>query len=110
MVQIVDIQKGRHTGASIELRGWIHRTRTIGGKAFDEVRVGIEERCERILRRFLAHRNGLSDRMVKGCALQGDALAGVRGNGTASRMCSSLQIHWMSRSIPMPNPACWTLP
>ena len=38
MVQIVDIQKGRHTGGSIELRGWIHRTRTMGGKAFVVVR------------------------------------------------------------------------
>ena len=40
----------------------------------------------------------------------GANLAGVRGNGMASRMCSSLQIHWRRRSMPIPNPACCTLP
>jgi len=31
---IADILKGKHTGQDLELRGWIYRTRTIGGKAF----------------------------------------------------------------------------
>ncbi|HYT00153.1 MAG TPA: asparagine--tRNA ligase [Thermoplasmata archaeon] len=34
MVSIADILKGRHTGERVELRGWIYRTRTMGGKAF----------------------------------------------------------------------------
>jgi len=38
MVAIADILKGKHTGAEVELRGWIYRTRTVGGKAFVVVR------------------------------------------------------------------------
>jgi len=38
MVQVADILKGRHTGESVELKGWIYRTRTVGGKAFVVVR------------------------------------------------------------------------
>ena len=34
MVAIAEILHGKHTGASVELRGWIYRTRTMGGKAF----------------------------------------------------------------------------
>src|SRR5256886_2380253 len=34
MVSIGEILKGRHTGKVVELRGWIYRTRTAGGKAF----------------------------------------------------------------------------
>ena len=34
MVSIADILKGRHVGEAVELRGWIYRTRTVGGKAF----------------------------------------------------------------------------
>lgn len=34
MVQIAKILKGGHTDSSVELRGWIYRTRTVGGKAF----------------------------------------------------------------------------
>jgi len=32
--RIADILKGTYTGQDIELRGWIYRTRTVGGKAF----------------------------------------------------------------------------
>ena len=38
MPKIVDILKGRHTGQEVELKGWIYRTRTIGGKAFVVIR------------------------------------------------------------------------
>src|SRR5438309_2256535 len=38
MVSIEEILKGRHTGKAVELRGWIYRTRTVGGKAFVVVR------------------------------------------------------------------------
>jgi asparaginyl-tRNA synthetase len=38
MVAIADILKGGHTGHAVELRGWIYRTRTMGGKAFVVVR------------------------------------------------------------------------
>jgi len=38
MVAIADILKGKHTGEEVELRGWIYRTRTVGGKAFVVVR------------------------------------------------------------------------
>ena len=38
MVQVVDILKGRHVGAQVELRGWIHRIRAVGGKVFVVVR------------------------------------------------------------------------
>src|SRR3972149_2327523 len=38
MVQVADILKGRHTGESVELKGWIYRTRTVGGKAFVVIR------------------------------------------------------------------------
>ena len=34
MVAIADILHGKQTGKSLELRGWIYRTRTVGGKAF----------------------------------------------------------------------------
>ena len=34
MVAIADILHGKHTGQPVELRGWIYRTRTMGGKAF----------------------------------------------------------------------------
>jgi asparaginyl-tRNA synthetase len=34
MVSIAEILGGRHAGRSVELRGWIYRTRTVGGKAF----------------------------------------------------------------------------
>src|SRR6266487_5011971 len=34
MVSVGDILKGRHVGETVELRGWIYRTRTVGGKAF----------------------------------------------------------------------------
>jgi asparaginyl-tRNA synthetase len=34
MVTVAEILHGRHTGAPVELKGWIHRTRTVGGKAF----------------------------------------------------------------------------
>src|SRR2546428_6413563 len=35
---IAEILKGRHTGKAVQLRGWICRTRTVGGKAFVVVR------------------------------------------------------------------------
>ena len=38
MVPIAEILKGRQTGKAVELRGWIYRTRTVGGKAFVVVR------------------------------------------------------------------------
>src|SRR2546430_2780466 len=38
MVSIAEILKGRHTGKEVELRGWIYRTRSGGGKAFVVVR------------------------------------------------------------------------
>src|SRR5256885_13678142 len=38
MVSIEEILKGGHTGKAVELRGWIYRTRTVGGKAFVVVR------------------------------------------------------------------------
>jgi len=38
MVQVADILKGRHVGAEVELRGWIHRIRVVGGKVFVVVR------------------------------------------------------------------------
>src|SRR2546426_9300666 len=38
MVSIAEIMKGRHTGKEVELRGWIYRTRSVGGKAFVVVR------------------------------------------------------------------------
>ncbi|HYS74258.1 MAG TPA: asparagine--tRNA ligase [Thermoplasmata archaeon] len=38
MVSIGDILKGRHVGETVALRGWIYRTRTVGGKAFVVVR------------------------------------------------------------------------
>src|SRR3989454_7945057 len=34
MVSIAEILKGRHTGKEVELRGWIYRTRSVGGKEF----------------------------------------------------------------------------
>ncbi len=34
MVSVAEILKGRHTGTKVELRGWIYRTRSVGGKAF----------------------------------------------------------------------------
>ena len=34
MVTVAEILKGRHVGEAVELRGWIYRTRTVGGKAF----------------------------------------------------------------------------
>src|SRR5713101_6383239 len=38
MVSVAEILKGRHTGKAVELRGWIYRTRSVGGKAFVVVR------------------------------------------------------------------------
>jgi len=38
MVQIADVLAGRLTGREVELRGWIYRTRTVGGKVFVVVR------------------------------------------------------------------------
>src|SRR2546427_12321811 len=38
MVSIAEILKGRHTGKTVELRGWIYRTRSVGGKAVVVVR------------------------------------------------------------------------
>ncbi len=38
MVAITEILHGQHTGAAVELKGWIYRTRTVGGKAFVVVR------------------------------------------------------------------------
>src|SRR5436309_16026819 len=38
MVSIKEILKGLHTGKPVELRGWIYRTRSVGGKAFVVVR------------------------------------------------------------------------
>ncbi|HYM38933.1 MAG TPA: asparagine--tRNA ligase [Thermoplasmata archaeon] len=34
MVGVAEVLHGKHSGASVELKGWIYRTRTIGGKAF----------------------------------------------------------------------------
>src|SRR3989442_14118428 len=34
MVQIKDILSGKLTGGEVELKGWIYRTRTLGGKVF----------------------------------------------------------------------------
>src|SRR3972149_1035578 len=34
MVSIGEILKEKHTGTAVELRGWIYRTRSVGGKAF----------------------------------------------------------------------------
>jgi len=34
MVSIAEILQGRHTGKTVELRGWIYRTRSVGGKVF----------------------------------------------------------------------------
>ncbi len=34
MVSIAEIVQGRHTGKTVELRGWIYRTRSVGGKVF----------------------------------------------------------------------------
>src|SRR6266852_3811623 len=38
MVSVAEILKGRHTGKEVELRGWIYRTRSVGGKGFVVVR------------------------------------------------------------------------
>src|SRR2546428_13136465 len=38
MGPIPEIMKGPHTGKEVELRGWIYRTRSVGGKAFVVVR------------------------------------------------------------------------
>jgi asparaginyl-tRNA synthetase len=38
MAAVADILKGRHTGEEVQLRGWIYRIRTVGGKAFIVVR------------------------------------------------------------------------
>src|SRR5437879_13752982 len=38
MVSIEEILKGRHAGKAVELRGWMYRPRTVGGKAFVVVR------------------------------------------------------------------------
>src|SRR5438105_13496817 len=38
MVSIGEILKGRHPGKVVELRGWIYRTRTVGGKPFVVIR------------------------------------------------------------------------
>jgi len=38
MVVIAEILKGAYVGREVELRGWIYRTRTMGGKAFVVVR------------------------------------------------------------------------
>src|SRR6266571_3850404 len=38
MVSVTEILKGRHTGKAVELRGWIYRTRSVGGKAFVVIR------------------------------------------------------------------------
>jgi len=38
MVQIRDIRAGKATGREVELKGWIYRTRTIGGKVFVVIR------------------------------------------------------------------------
>jgi len=34
MVAVSDILRGTHTGHEVELRGWIYRTRSVGGKVF----------------------------------------------------------------------------
>ncbi|MBI4415572.1 MAG: asparagine--tRNA ligase, partial [Euryarchaeota archaeon] len=34
MAKIAEILRGRFTGQDVELKGWIYRTRTVGGKAF----------------------------------------------------------------------------
>src|SRR2546427_13202983 len=34
MAQIKDILSGKLTGREVELKGWIYRTRTLGGKVF----------------------------------------------------------------------------
>jgi asparaginyl-tRNA synthetase len=34
MVSIAEILQGSHTGKTVELRGWIYRTRSVGGKVF----------------------------------------------------------------------------
>src|SRR5467141_2137009 len=34
MVSIREILQGSHVGQSVELKGWIYRTRTVGGKIF----------------------------------------------------------------------------
>ena len=34
MVRIADILHGGHTGRELELKGWIYRTRSVGGKVF----------------------------------------------------------------------------
>src|SRR3990170_1708488 len=38
MVAIAEILKGAYVGREVELRGWIYRTRSMGGKAFVVVR------------------------------------------------------------------------
>ncbi len=38
MVHIKDILEGKLTGREVELKGWIYRTRTVGGKVFVVVR------------------------------------------------------------------------
>src|SRR3989304_1273650 len=38
MVQIRDIRAGKATGREVERKGWIYRTRTIGGKVFVVIR------------------------------------------------------------------------
>src|SRR2546428_13941489 len=34
MTQIIDALSGKLTGREVELKGWIYRTRTVGGKIF----------------------------------------------------------------------------
>src|SRR5205809_4825992 len=38
MVQVRDILEGKLTGREVELKGWIYRTRTVGGKVFVVIR------------------------------------------------------------------------
>src|SRR5512137_2525121 len=40
MVTVREILKGGHVGEDVEIRGWIFRTRTVGGKIFVVVRDG----------------------------------------------------------------------
>src|SRR5439155_25923012 len=56
----------------------------------------------------LAH--GLPRMPARCRAAHGRSLYSIRGNAIVSRTCSSPQIQATQRSIPMPKPACGTVP
>ncbi len=107
---IVDSNRDSHRSKHANRESKFQRRGLLGGNT----RMAVEVRDTRDLDGALLPRcgpfRGRAQARVRPSSRQGVKRYNMRGKGIVSRTCSSPQIHATTRSMPMPKPACGTVP